>query len=386
MALLENIGAGIVALSGVWIFCVALASRRFIQRHVFYLHKLPIWWGQRLDDPETFGFLRNQVTPLRIPTTDGERLYAWLVSPLALYEKHETTFQKEDRKGDIKTKLAFKLLTDDPEAHLIIYFHGNAGTVGQTRRTETYRMISSGASSKIHVLAFDYRGFGKSTGTPTEQGLIADAISVIDWARKEAGIPSTRILLLAQSLGTGLACAAADHFISLEPKVPFAGIILCAAFPSATKAFQSYSVGGFLPLLAPLRLFPSLEAWFRRRIKDTWMTDERLVNIVRRSDRLRLTFIHATSDKVIPCRMSDELFYVAANVTTTAGLTRMEVEERKEVIDLGEGGWVNKWVSGDKIIRKEIVKYGGHNGIMKWAPFSLAVLRNFELSGIEGQN
>ena len=95
---------------------------------------------------------------------------------------------------NLEDRQAFKLLTTDPNYRLIIYFHGNAGTVGQTRRTEAYRMISSGASEMIHVLAFDYRGFGNSTGSPTEEGLIVDAVSVILWAMDVAHIPHLGLL------------------------------------------------------------------------------------------------------------------------------------------------------------------------------------------------
>ena len=67
--------------------------------------------------------LENQVTPFRIPTKDGERLFAWLVAPLGLYAKHADEFvsERSGLNGDIEEKLAFKLLRDDPEARLLIY-------------------------------------------------------------------------------------------------------------------------------------------------------------------------------------------------------------------------------------------------------------------------
>lgn len=351
----------ILAASGVWVGCVLLCSFRCVQRQVFYAHNVPIWWGQKLDQPETFGFLKNQVTILQIPTKSGNILYAWLVSPLGLYAQHEAAFQNDspDSAADFKKKTSFSLLTSDPESRLVIYFHGNAGTVGQTRRTDAYRMISSGASDKIHVLAFDYSGFGKSTGSPSEECLIKDAISIIEWAMDVAGISPDRIVLLAQSLGTGLASAAASHFANAQPKIEFAGVILCASFTNASSVFLRYSIGGKLPLLAPIRHFPMVQTWFTRQVKDTWRTSDRVANLVRRSDRLRLTLFHATSDNVIPWNETNELFYAAVNATASQGLTREEVEERQEVIDLGEGGWVHAWSAENKVIRKEIVRHGG---------------------------
>lgn len=122
-------------------------------------------------------------------------------------------------------------------------------------------MVSSTASESIYVLAFDYRGFGLSTGSPTEDGLIEDAIAVITWAIKTATVASHRIVLQGQSLGTGLVAAAASHFSSQTPKVDFAGIILCAGFTDAAAVLTTYSIHG-IPLLAPLRLASGFENWF----------------------------------------------------------------------------------------------------------------------------
>lgn len=161
-------------------------------------------------------------------------------------------------------------------------------------------MISSGASNMVHVLAFDYRGFGHSTGSPTEEGLIVDAVCVMQWAIDVAKIPPSRIVLVAQSLGTAVACAAANRLAKSEPKIMFAGVVLCAAFTDAATVLMSYSVGGYLPILGPLRILPVLRHWFRRGIKDTWKTSDQLTSLVSECDKMRLTLIHATGDTVIP--------------------------------------------------------------------------------------
>jgi len=220
-------------------------------------------------------------------------------------------------------------------------------------------MVSSGASDKIFVLAFDYRGFGSSTGSSTEDGLITDAISVIKWAMEVPKISPDRIVLVAQSLGTGLASAAAAHYACVEPKVEFAGLVLCVTFTEASTVFMNFSLKGVIPLLGPLKLFPSLEAWFKKQIKDTWKTSDRLVALVKKSDRLRLTFMHATDDNVIPWRNSNELFYATASATSEEIVMRAQIGDHSEKRDLSEGGWSSTWVSGDKIIRQNVVKCGG---------------------------
>ena len=366
---------GLIAAGGIWMGCVLLSIKAWVQRQVFYAHKVPIWWGQQLDKPETFGFLKNQVTPFRIPTQDGQRLYAWLVTPLRVYARNEfaLTNDASTLSENIQDRQAFKLLTSDPSSRLIIYFHGNAGTVGQTRRTEAYRMVSSGASDTIHVLAFDYRGFGNSTGSPTEEGLIVDAVSVIRWAIEAAHIPPSRIVLVAQSLGTALACAAANHYIDREPKVEFAGIVLCAAFTNAASVFLNYSVLGCLPLLAPLRRSTTLSIWFARQVVDSWKTSDHLTSLIKNSDFLRLTLIHATSDDVIPSTQTERLFHLAVSTVENEGLSPQAVDDRTTTIDLDEGGWVQSWEADQKLIRQVIVKYGGKSDLAAIAYTSLNI-------------
>lgn len=264
---------------------------------MLYLHWVTMFPGKWLDESERAGFLsaciisvdvrrcscaaENQVTPFRIATKDGQRLFTWLVAPLGVYARNLNDFVHEQAGvEDVTQKLAFRLLRDDPDARLLIYFHGNAATLGQQRRTEEYRSYSSGACEKVFVLAFDYRGFGKSSGVPSETGLRNDAEAVIDWALNVAEIPSNRIVLLGHSLGTAVSAAVAVQFADMG--IEFAGIILCAAFTNAGNAFASYAIAGVIPVLAPVRMFPAVQTWFSRRMRDTWRTDVRLAALTRK--------------------------------------------------------------------------------------------------------
>ena len=197
--------------------------------------------------------VENQVTPFRIPTKDRESLFSWLVAPLGVYAKHAQQFIEEEpgKYDDIEQRLVFKLLKEDPEARLVIYFHGNTGTVAQGRRTEEYRMYSSGASDKIFVLTFDYRGFGKSTGSPSEPGLMNDAEAVVGWALGTAGIAPERIVLLGHSLGTAVATGITHYYANLATPIEFAGLILCAAFTNTGNAFSAYAIADLLPVSNP---------------------------------------------------------------------------------------------------------------------------------------
>jgi abhydrolase domain-containing protein 12 len=206
-----------------------------------------------------------------------------------VYARHLDEFVREQRGvEDVRETLAFRLLRDDPEARLLLYFHGNAATLGQQRRTEEYRSYSSGACEKIFVLSFDYRGFGKSTGEPSEAGLRTDAEAVVDWALNVARIAPDRIVLLGHSLGTAVSTAVALQYAELG--VEFAGLILCAAFTNAGNAFASYSIGGIIPVLAPVKMIPAVQTWFSRKMQDTWRTDLGLAALTRKLAESRCSY------------------------------------------------------------------------------------------------
>ena len=225
--------------------------------------------------------VENQVVPFRITTKDQKRLFAWLVAPLGVYAANADAFIQEKTGTGIEDSVAWSSLRNDSEARLLIYFHGNTATLAQERRTVEYRSYSAGASDKIYVLAFDYRGFGLSEGDPSEAGLLDDAEAVVDWALNISCISPERIVLLGHSLGTAVVSGVA-HRYATTLGIEFAGLILCAAFANAGNAFSSYSIGGVVPVLAPVKLFPPFQAWFARRIVDSWRSDNRLAAMARK--------------------------------------------------------------------------------------------------------
>lgn len=220
-----SISAAIAA--GLYATLLGLLTTSTFQGHVVYLHKIQMTWFKDLDVPETFGFLRNQVTPFFLKSPDGERLYAWHILPSELYRKHEDVLLAEPTGlvSDITSTYAFRLLRDDPEARLIIHMHGAGGAVGSGYRVPNYRALSAGQPGKIHVLTFDYRGFGRSSGAPTEAGILLDAVTAVEWATQVAGISSSRIVIFGQSLGTAVSIAVSNHFALQSPPVVFAGTI-----------------------------------------------------------------------------------------------------------------------------------------------------------------
>lgn len=233
----------------------------------------------------------------------------------------------------------------------------NTGTIAQGRRTEEYRSYSTGASDKIFVLAFDYRGFGKSTGTPSESGLLNDAEAVVDWALNIAQLPQERIVLLGHSLGTAVATGIAHRYITNPTPTQFSGLILCAAFTNSGNAFSAYSIAGVLPVLAPVKLIPAFQTWFSGRMRDTWFTDQRLATIVQRSSNFRLVIVHAQDDSTMPFDQSEELF--KKTVDSVAGSSGWGAASHRKRINLGEAGAQEVCTSESAIISKLIAKHGG---------------------------
>jgi pimeloyl-ACP methyl ester carboxylesterase len=225
------------------------------------------------------------------------------------------------------------------------------------------------------VLAFDYRGYGKSTGTPSEEGIVKDAISVVEWAQHVAGIPPERIVLLGHSLGTAIATAVAHYYIATaDKKTEFGGLILCAAFTNAGRAFSSYSIAGIFPVLAPIRLVPTLQTWFSRRMRDTWFTDRRLMSLVRESSKFRVVLVHAEDDATMPWDQTEELFKAALRAADegsgegragqevtpppTEPTTHYAAKKGSKNINLGEAGRQEIWRSDNLSISKLIAKHG----------------------------
>ena len=173
-----------LAAAGLTYFAfVSLLLNGTIQRNAIYAHKFHTAYWQSPNKPEQFGFLKKQIQPLSLPTPDGEFLYGWHILPLALYSKHEKALLGEPNSAELHSEL----LKHDSNARLIINFHGNAGHLANGWRTDTYRAVTAGASDITHVITIDYRGYGYSTGSPTEQGLITDGMTVVKWAMDTLG-------------------------------------------------------------------------------------------------------------------------------------------------------------------------------------------------------
>jgi fermentation-respiration switch protein FrsA (DUF1100 family) len=169
--------------------------------------------------PATAGLEFADVT---FRTDDGERLHAWWVPARGRSVGH------------------------------VLLCHGNAGNVGD--RLAHLELLSAAG---FDVLAFDYRGYGRSSGRPSEQGLYRDARAAHKAILDREGVDPARVIYLGESLGGAVALA-----LALEQ--PPAGVILQSAFTSVRDMARLH-----YPLVPPalvpdafpsLRLIPRLRA------------------------------------------------------------------------------------------------------------------------------
>lgn len=368
-----------------------LATVPALQTHVFYLHRVTLTWFKDLDIPEQFGFAPHQVSPFYINTKENERLHAWHVLPLGTYRRHRELLLEDSNslKIDSKSPKAIDLLKSDPDARLVIYFHGTAGCLASGWRPDSYRAIYAAAPDNIHVLTFDYRGYGLSSGTPTEAGLLQDGIAVVEWALHVAAIPPERIVIYGQSLGTAVALALMQHYAALPEPVLFAGHVLTATFSDVATLTATYRIGGVIPVLSPLRRAPALLNFFTSFLTNTWLSKDRISEFIRLREnadanqpRYYINLIHAEDDSDITCEHSNVMFWHAVNATSSAVRSYEELDRQKLASrqDLSDGGWIAEHKTKNGLILQTMLKYGVHDKLMSYPITSLAVIEAFQFA------
>lgn len=357
-------------LTGIYFLSLTILLNPWAQRQVLYLHNVNTVWLQSPNQPSRFGFLKGQVQPFFIRSSDGEQLYGWHVLPLELYAKHEMQLQQQPQlpinftdQSNANEMLSSHLLRQDPEATVVVNFHGNAGTVSQGWRTDTYRLLTALSGGKVHLITIDYRGFGYSSGTPDEEGIITDGVSLVQWIVEDLQLPAERIVFAGQSLGTAVAVAVAER-LATHANIAIKNIVLVSAFANVPSLLKSYRIAGFIPVLAPLNSYPALQNLFLGKVRETWYTSERIATLMRQCKELNLHIIHAKNDPDIPWQEAEKLFHAASNATSERGMTIDQINAMKNRENLGNGGFVSSWTtrtkSGGKIfIRQEVFPYGG---------------------------
>ena len=160
----------------------------------------------------------------------------------------------------------------------ILIFHGNAGNI-EDRAYKFQFLVDEGYS----VLLVSYRGYGDNPGKPKELDMISDSTLALEWLLAKEKIATKDIVLLGESLGSGVA-------IALAAQYPVKGLIFDGAYSSITEVAQS--VYPYIPV-----------SWL---LKDKWDSESRIQKVHSPS-----FFIHSKKDSVLPFRLAKKLFQAA---------------------------------------------------------------------------
>lgn len=176
---------------------------------------------------------------------------------------------------------AWMVRADDPAA-VVLYCHGNSGNISLYGRW----MERVRERHRLTLMVFDYRGYGKSEGEATVEGVLADAAAARTKLATLAGCPEEKLLLWGRSLGGAVA-------IQLAAAKPPAGLILESTFPSFREVADLHQPA--LSWLVPRDRLNSVEA-----IGDV---------------KCPLLQAHGTADRLIPLAMGKKLHEAAGSST-----------------------------------------------------------------------
>lgn len=236
--------------------------------------KLLYFPDPRRISPEALGL--SGVTELELPADGGARIVAWYAPAR-------------------------------PGQPTLLYFHGNGGAlVNRAERLARYRDRGRG------ILMMAYRGYGGSTGRPSEAANVADATRAYDLLRSR-GIAPDRIVLYGESLGSGVA-------VQVAAERPVAGVVLDAPYTSIVDIAE--------------RVYPLLPA--RWLMTDRYETLRHLPRVA-----APVLVIHGEQDQVVPVEMGRR---VAAAVRGPSSLVTFPGAGHSDHSSFGSFEAVNAWI------------------------------------------
>jgi pimeloyl-ACP methyl ester carboxylesterase len=167
-----------------------------------------------------------------------------------------------------------------PKAYgTVLYCHGNSGNVSS--RIGVFRHLRR---LRVNILAFDYRGYGRSSGEPSEQGLFRDARAAYQHLTTAIGEEPQKIILFGHSLGGAVA-------IDTAQDCPVAGMVLQSTFTDLRDMARA--------IFPQLPLFLVTRNHFRSIAKVNKLSMPKL-------------FIHGTADGTVPIKLGRKLYEQAA--------------------------------------------------------------------------
>lgn len=160
----------------------------------------------------------------------------------------------------------------------VLFSHGNAGNLAG--RADNVRLL---VGRGLSVFIYDYRGYGRSQGSPSEAGLYRDAVAAYDHLVRFDDVDRDRVVLFGRSLGAAVTC-------ELALRRPAAAVLLESAFTSAPDM-----AGRVLPI-------PGL----RHLVGQRFASIEKVGRI-----EAPIFILHGNRDSIIPFEMGRRLFEAA---------------------------------------------------------------------------
>jgi uncharacterized protein len=229
----------------------------FEDRFIYFPSKYPegAWDVERLRAGR--GGVAPKIEDVWMTAADGVRLHGWYCTPQ----------QTNDREASLTASKA-----------TLLWFHGNAGNI-----THRYPVIEKLLERGIAIFIIDYRGYGRSEGSPSEEGLYRDARAAWDYLVTERKVPSGNIIVFGDSLGGAVA-------IDLATKVEPAGLVVQSSFTSIKDMAA--------------QVMPFLPTFILRTKMDS-------INKIARV-RCPKLFIHSPADEMVPYHLGRQLYDAAS--------------------------------------------------------------------------
>jgi len=228
----------------------------FEDSFIYFPAKYPagVWEREKLQARE--GEIVARVEDVQLTAADGVRLHGWYCTP------------QVGRNGALESVETRRTL---------LFLHGNAGNI-----SHRYEIINDFVKLPVNVLIIDYRGYGKSAGSPSEQGLYTDARAAWDYLTTVRNVSASQIVIFGESLGGAVA-------IDLASKVGACGLVVQSSFTSIADMAAEL-----------LPLFPR----FILRTKMDSLSKIAEVSCPK-------LFIHSQADEIIPYQLGRRLFDAA---------------------------------------------------------------------------
>ena len=283
------------------------------QESLLYQPKVFPQYTRPQDNPPGYRQPSEQGMPYEdvyMDTPDGFRLHAWWIRP-------------------------------DPPAErrlraTLVFFHANAGNMGF--RLDNIKQMYH--DFKLNVFILSYRGYGNSTGTPTEGGILLDAETTWQHVTHRDDVDTNRIIVFGRSLGGSVAIAlASKHCKPHDASEAAAGVgsgsgdgpYVCGLIVENTFTSISSLVNTLFPLLSPLK--PLI-------LRLDWPAIQRIALVT-----CPILLLSGQLDEVVPAAHMQDLYDAAVRCRS------------KEILKVKTGLHNNTWSEGGAEYKAAVILF-----------------------------